>query len=60
MRYQNCAALNRAYPHGVGLPGATDRTTRTPPVTTFTRDAALFRANSGKDRDHDGIACEKL
>jgi hypothetical protein len=56
--YQNCTQLNRAYPHGVGKPGAHDHTGGTP-VTTFKRSAALYRANASKDRDRDGIACEK-
>jgi outer membrane biosynthesis protein TonB len=56
--YPNCAALNRVYPHGVGRPGAVDRTSGTR-VTTFTRDAATYRLNPGRDRDKDGIACEK-
>jgi len=42
----------------VGLPDAVDHTSGTP-VTTFTRDKALYQANSGLDRDGDGIACEK-
>ncbi len=56
--YANCAALNRVYPHGVGLPGAVDRTSGTR-VTTFTRDAATYRLNTGRDRDKDKIACER-
>jgi hypothetical protein len=57
-RYKNCAALNRAYPHGVGRPGARDKTSGTP-VTTFKRSTALYKANRKSDRDGDGIACEK-
>jgi hypothetical protein len=38
---------------------AVDRTSGTR-VTTFRRDLALYNANSGSDRDKDGIACEKL
>jgi hypothetical protein len=56
--YPNCAALNAVYPHGVGRPGAVDHTSGTP-VTTFVRDAATYRLNPNRDRDHDGIACEK-
>jgi hypothetical protein len=56
--YPNCTALNKVYPHGVGLPGARDRTSGTP-VTSFTRDAATYRLNTGRDRDKDRIACEK-
>ena len=57
--YQNCAALNIDYPHGVGLPGATDHTSGSEPVTTFTRNAAVYNANTGRDRDNDNIACEQ-
>jgi hypothetical protein len=60
--YQNCTALNKTYPHGVGKVGARDKTSDTP-VTTFKRSNALFRLatshNKGLDRDNDGIACEK-
>jgi hypothetical protein len=56
--FPNCAALNRVYPHGVGRPGAHDHTSGTP-VTNFKRSSSLYRANRGRDRDGDGIACEK-
>jgi hypothetical protein len=58
--YANCAALNRAYPHGVGLKGAKDKVAKGgKPVTTFTRNDAVYNANRKSDRDRDGIACEK-
>jgi hypothetical protein len=57
-RYPNCKALNAKYAHGVGKVGARDKTTGTP-VTTFKRSNTLYRANVGRDRDKDGIACEK-
>lgn len=57
--FANCTALNRVYPHGVGRPGAVDRTTGKKPVTNFTVDANVYAANTGRDRDDDGIACEK-
>jgi hypothetical protein len=56
--YSNCTKLNRVYPHGVGKPGARDKTSGTP-VTNFKRSRALYRANKARDRDGDGIACEK-
>lgn len=56
--YRNCTALNKAHPHGVGRPGARDKTSGTP-VTSFKRSKALYKANRGSDRDGDGIACEK-
>jgi Excalibur calcium-binding domain len=57
-KYQNCKALNRRYPHGVGRFGARDHTSGTP-VTNFRRSNRLYRLNKGLDRDKDGIACEK-
>lgn len=56
--YRNCDALNRVYPHGVGRRGAVDRTSGRP-VTNFTRNNAVYNANTGRDRDGDKIACEK-
>ena len=56
--YPNCKALNAKYAHGVGRVGARDKTTGTP-VTTFKRSNSLYTANKGRDRDKDGIACEK-
>lgn len=56
--YSNCKALNRDYPHGVGKTGARDSTSGKA-VTNFTRSSKLYRANRSKDRDGDGIACEK-
>ena len=59
-KYKNCAALNKAYKHGVGKPGARDKvTTGKKPVTTFTRSLKVYRLNVRLDRDRDGIACEK-
>jgi Excalibur calcium-binding domain len=58
LRYPNCKALNKRYPHGVGRWGARDHTSGTP-VTTFKRSNRLYRQNKGLDRDHDFIACEK-
>lgn len=56
--YRNCTALNKVYPHGVGKPGAVDKTSSTK-VTDFTRNAKVYKANAKSDRDKDGIACEK-
>lgn len=58
-RYKNCAALNKVYPHGVGKAGARDKTSGQR-VTTFRVNAAVYKLNTARDRDHDGIACEKL
>lgn len=56
--YKNCTALHVKYPHGVGLPGAHDHTSGKA-VTTFSRNRAVYLANTSLDRDHDKIACEK-
>lgn len=59
-RYANCTALNKHYPSGVGVPGARDRVRgNTKPVTYYTRNTAVYKANRGLDRDKDFIACEK-
>ena len=59
-KYKNCKSLNKTYPHGVGRPGAIDKT-KGQRVTNFTRNAAVYNAvKKSLDRDHDGIACEKL
>ena len=56
--FKNCTDMNKVYPHGVGRPGARDKTSGTP-VTNFKRSKALYNANTKSDRDRDGIACEK-
>lgn len=56
--FKNCTELNKKYKHGVGKPGAKDKTSGTP-VTNFKKDKALYNANKKSDRDKDGIACEK-
>jgi hypothetical protein len=58
MSYPNCKALNARYAHGVGRFGARDHTSGTP-VTNFRRSNRLYRQNRARDRDGDGIACEK-
>jgi hypothetical protein len=58
LRYPNCKALNKRWPHGVGRWGARDHTSGTP-VTNFKRSNRLYRQNSHLDRDNDKIACEK-
>jgi len=58
--YPNCRAMNRDHPHGVGLPGATDRPqVGQKPVRNFDRNARLYLANQGLDLDGDQIACER-
>jgi|CXWJ01.1.fsa_nt_gi hypothetical protein len=57
-KFKNCTALNKTYKHGVGKPGAKDKTSGKR-VTNFKKSAALYNANKHLDRDKDGIACEK-
>jgi hypothetical protein len=57
--YPNCAALNIDYPHGVGKSGAVDHVSSGTPVTNFTVNDAVYQANTARDGDKDGIACEK-
>ena len=59
LRYSNCTALNRVYPHGVGRYGARDHSRSGDPVTNFRRSTRLYLQNRGLDRDKDGVACEK-
>lgn len=60
--FDNCTALNKTYPHGVGRATARDRTTGTP-VTTWKRSTPIYNRamsiNSRLDGDKDGVACEK-
>jgi hypothetical protein len=49
--------MHKDYPHGVGRPGAVDKTSGTR-VTNFYVNKALYDANTKSDRDKDGIACE--
>ena len=65
--FKNCTALNKQFHHGVGRPGAKDKTSGDP-VTNFKKSRPLYLANNGPrsrrtgeydlDRDNDGIACE--
>jgi hypothetical protein len=57
--FANCVAMNRQYPHGVGLAGAVDHVSSGKSVFNFTRNNVIYNANRGRDRDHDGIACEE-
>ena len=56
VKFQNCEKLNAVYPHGVGKPGAKDKGGS---VTNFEVNADVYNLNTGRDRDKDGIACEK-
>ena len=58
--YKNCAELNQKYKHGVGKEGATDRVRGSAkPVRNFSVDTKVYDANKSRDRDRDGVACEK-
>ena len=52
--------MNRDYPHGVGRPGARDRTSGGggDRVKDFYVSFPLYVVNARLDTDQDGIACE--
>lgn len=57
-KFSNCAALNRVYPGGVASSNSSKNkggaTKYSPSVS-----AKVYKENKAKDRDHDGIACER-
>lgn len=57
-KFANCAALNKVYPGGVAknkkVSNKGGATNYNPVVKP-----RIYRANSSKDRDKDGIACER-
>jgi hypothetical protein len=55
--YKNCTELNKRYKGGVARKGAKNRGEKTK-FKPFVSDA-LYNANKSKDRDKDGVACEK-
>jgi hypothetical protein len=56
--FANCTALNKVYPGGVAK---SSKVSNVGGKTRFkpTVDAKVYEANRSKDRDKDGIACEK-
>lgn len=60
-RYANCTALTKDYKHGVARSSAVRDRTRSGSrgVTTFAVNAKVYQLNITKDRDKDGIACER-
>ena len=57
--YASCAKMHTKYPHGIGKPGAVDKTrSGLHPVTAFFVSAQGYATNKGLDRDRDGVACE--
>lgn len=55
--YKNCTALNKVYKGGVAKVGAKNIGGKTNYKPFYNND--LYKANSGSDRDKDGIACER-
>ena len=58
VRYKNCAALNKVYKHGV----ARDKVARDKakkPVKGYVVNKKVYVLNVTKDKDKDGIVCEK-
>jgi len=57
--YDNCTDMHADYKGGVALPGAVDQR-RNGGHANYTPvySRSLYEANSGSDRDGDGIACE--
>ena len=57
-KFSNCKALNRVYPGGVARSGSVSNSggaTKYSPTVS----ARVYKENKSKDRDHDGIACER-
>ena len=58
--YANCDAVHVDYKGGIARKGAKDKRRGGGHARYAPRvDTALYNVNSGKDRDHDGIACEQ-
>jgi hypothetical protein len=58
--FSNCTKMNKVYPHGVGRSGAHDHVAKgSKPVTNFKVSTSIYNANRARDRDKDGVACEK-
>lgn len=58
-QYANCTAMHVDYKGGVARPGAVDQRASGHAKYAPVYSAALYNANSGSDRDNDGIACEQ-
>ena len=57
-KFSNCSELNRTYPGGVAKSSTVKNKgglTKVKPTV----NAKVYAENSGKDRDKDGIACER-
>ena len=57
-KFANCEALNKVYPGGVAK---NSRVTNSGGATEYSPvvKPRIYKANSSKDRDKDGIACER-
>jgi hypothetical protein len=54
-QFANCTAMHRVWHHGVAV---SLRASRRDGHGAAVRPL-VYRANSGSDRDHDGVACEQ-
>jgi len=57
-KFANCAALNKVYPGGVAKNKSVQNKGGATKFTPSVRPK-IYKANSSKDRDKDGIACER-
>jgi hypothetical protein len=57
-KFANCTALNEVHPGGVAK---NSKVTNTGGVTNYLPEVKpkIYKANASKDRDKDGIACER-
>ena len=57
-KYANCAALNKVFPGGVAK-NSTIRNSGGKTKYAPTVNSRIYKENASKDRDKDGIACER-
>lgn len=57
-KFANCKELNSKYPGGVAKSASTVNQGGATKLTPFV-SAKIYKENKTKDRDKDGIACEK-
>jgi hypothetical protein len=57
-KYSNCAALNKVYPGGVAKNSKVKNKGGSTKLKPSVKPK-IYKANSSKDRDKDGIACER-
>jgi hypothetical protein len=57
-KFKNCTAVHKKYKHGIAK--STKAAKRANGLTGKPKiSLSLYTANKGKDRDRDGVACEK-